>query len=226
MAQSTPQTTTQTSSTNLILVGTLSVAVAIGGAAIGYYSGYHSGFADGLAAVLDTEEDERPPIIVGNGGSVTIEAQLHPKGGRGKIQKPGGDNKYQHVDANAAHVKPKGLDLTIYGSSTPDCQGNGTTYSKVTTLKIAYGSDDTEGNWRMITFDDVDAAAGSDLQWTLDSKAVAVLNQRGYILEIEPAATPEWFLKRATFSDGKGPHTCAFTDTTGDQAILIEQKKK
>jgi len=221
MAQTTTQVTPTASRSNLILVGTLSVAVAIGAAAIGHHLGYQSGFADGLASVLDTTEDERPPIIVGNGGSVTIEAQLHPKGGgRGKIQKA--NDKYQHVDS---HMKTKGLDLRFYGSSSSACQGTDSVYKKVTVLKILIGKDDTPTNWLMITFDDVDPTAGSDLQWTLDSSVTAALNKRGYLVELQGGMTPEWFLKRATFSDSSGSHTCDFAGQTGDQAILIEQRK-
>jgi hypothetical protein len=220
MAQNT-QTTSPASSSNLILVGTVAVAAAIAMGVIGYYTGGH--VAPGNGTILDTQDDERPPIIVGNGGSVVIEAQLHPKGtGRGKIQPPpAGSNKYKHDDAIPGHMKPKGLDLTIFGSNT--CASTHA-YKKVTQLVVSYGADTTEANWLPITFDDVDATNGSDLTWALDSKETPQLNGLGFRLELQ-AGNP-WYLRRAKFNEGSTPQQCDFANQTGDQAILIEQRKQ
>jgi hypothetical protein len=207
-----------TSRTAVVAVALLAAAAAIGTLLIGQFSlGIFAG------GDQDAGDDERPPIIVSNGGSVVIQALEHIDGtGRGHFV-PGTGNTFTHTDDNTDHSPTTKMNLVVLGSDMSACMKQDNIFTKTyhhrrvknaTGVNIVYESNGVTHNIAV-------AVVGGNLVFTPDEPAT--FDKFSYTATLHPAEP--WYLKQVTWDDDKTG--CSFVSIAGansSQGILIQQK--
>ena len=173
------------------------------------------------------DPDDRPPIIVGNGGSVDLvatQADDSPTTATKWVLTAPGSNAYVHTDSNTAgHGGPVSLGVFIFSS---DCDMAPLHFynptARIQKLTVTYA---LSGATRMVVLEQAVVNSDKTVQVTFDSAETPVLSANDSILEV-----PTWTLKSVHLdyqgTAGSNKTDCTFKGVPSADGLVVLQRHK